>query len=60
MIKYLGDEFEFKKFDLKNGFNKFKTIIDYVFDCLENNDEKNKLIESHSKSGKIHISKISI
>ena len=40
LIWYLDDEFEFKKFDLKNGFNKFKTIIDYVFDCLENNDEK--------------------
>ena len=24
LIKYLGDEFEFKKFDLKNGFNKLQ------------------------------------
>ncbi len=39
LIEYLEQNFD-KEFKSGNGYNKFKTIIDYVFNCLENNDNK--------------------
>jgi len=40
LIKYLEQNFNSKFNESADGLDKFKTIIDYVFNCLENNDEK--------------------
>jgi len=40
LIEYLEQNFDSKFNKSDNGFDKFKTIIDYVFNCLENNDGK--------------------